>query len=195
MNKNLLCSHPLPSEHTHYSNTCTPLGLHWQSPKRESPCFFLQPQMMITFNIVMQLLHAANWQSIMSNIKFELNSWTINYCNELIQSSWSVSVINYSCTHPGRHTVPGLFDQRLVHRQLPVSVHRLQQRLSLLLLHFVLHAEGLESLKDGDRSEGNDKCRAQWRRHFGSSGVTYLIFVCEIPFGSLSPQHVSLQLI
>lgn len=35
----------------------------------------------------------------------------------------------------------------------------------------------------------------QGRFFFFPSGVTYLIFVGEISFGSLSPKHVSLQLI
>lgn len=59
-----------------------------------------------------------------------------------------IHVVHVQCTYPGRHAVPRLLDQRLVHGQLPFSVHRLQQRLRLLLLHLILHAEALESLRN-----------------------------------------------
>lgn len=51
-------------------------------------------------------------------------------------------------SYPGRHAVPGLFDQSLVHRQFALSVHRLQQRIRLLLLHFILDAEVLKRLQN-----------------------------------------------
>lgn len=56
-------------------------------------------------------------------------------------------------TYPGRHTIPGLFDKCLVHRQLTVSVHWLQQWIRLFFLHFILYAEALECLQNN----GNDK--------------------------------------
>lgn len=99
-----------------------------------------------------------------------LNLCTMNLYNERVPV---LALVNDSCAHPGRHPVPGLFDQRLVHRQLPVSVHRLQQRLRLLLLHFILHAEVFEGLPDGERSHCNDKdpgCGAR-RADFSSRPV------------------------
>lgn len=48
--------------------------------------------------------------------------------------------------YPGRHTVPRLFDQSLVHRQLAVSVYWLEQRICLLFLHFILYTEAFECL-------------------------------------------------
>ncbi len=51
-------------------------------------------------------------------------------------------------SHPGRHTIPRLFDQRLIHRQLAVSVHWLQQRVCLLFLHFIRYTEALECLQN-----------------------------------------------
>lgn len=56
-------------------------------------------------------------------------------------------------SYPGRHTIPGLFDKCLVHRQFAISVHWLQQRICLFFLHFILYAEALECLQNND----NDK--------------------------------------
>lgn len=50
-------------------------------------------------------------------------------------------------SYPGRHAIPGLFDQCLVHRQLAISVHWLQQWIRLFFLHFILYAEALECLQ------------------------------------------------
>lgn len=51
---------------------------------------------------------------------------------------------NYPC----RHTVPGLFDQSLVHGQFAILVHWLQQWICLLFLHFILYTEALKCLQN-----------------------------------------------
>lgn len=92
--QNLLCSRLLPSEQTRYSNTCTPLSLHWQPLRRESPRLCL-PQMMITFTLVMQLSSGEGCDG-------KLHLHMINYRNE----SCFFQVLNDSCCPRAVH-VPG----------------------------------------------------------------------------------------
>lgn len=49
--------------------------------------------------------------------------------------------------YPGRNAIPGLFNKCLVHRQLALSVHWLEQWICLLFLYFILYAEALERLQ------------------------------------------------
>lgn len=72
------------------------------------------------------------------------------------RQDFSIQVLSHKDvpTHPDGHAIPRLLDQRLVRRQLAVLVERLQQRIRLLLLHFVLHAEVLEGLRKKDDAVG-----------------------------------------